>query len=155
MAHRSWVKCPSSSHAPSLFDHRGISSPYSSMQAHFTPSLGSVYHEVSPERVLLNVIAGVGEGWLQDIPWEALPLTRSFVKERLALAAFSTCSCSSLSGSSLWYSNPDSGSSLPPEAHTVNAERSTILGCHCSGRKEGAVGTLACKEGQSKEGASL
>ena len=27
MAHRSWVKCPSSSHAPSLFDHRGMSSP--------------------------------------------------------------------------------------------------------------------------------
>ena len=75
MAHRSWVKCPFSSHAPSLFDHRGMSSPCSSMQIHFSPSLGSVYHEVPPKRVLLNVIAGVGEGWIQDIPWEALPLT--------------------------------------------------------------------------------
>ena len=90
MAHRSWVKCPSSLHALSLFDHHGMSSPCSSIQAHCSPSLGSVYHEVPPEQVLMNVIAGVGEGWLQDIPWEALPLTRSFVKERLALASFST-----------------------------------------------------------------
>ena len=41
------------------------------------------------------------------------------------------------------------------EAHTVNFERSTVLGCHCTGWKEGAVGTLSCKERQSKEGSSL
>ena len=71
------------------------------MQTHFTPSLGSVYHEVPPKRILLNVIAGIGEGWLQEIPWEALPLTRTFVKERLALEGFSSYSCSTLSGSTL------------------------------------------------------
>ena len=41
------------------------------------------------------------------------------------------------------------------EAHTVNFERSTVLGCHYIGWKEGAVGTLSCKERQSKEGSSL
>ena len=101
------------------------------------------------------MIAGVGEGWLQETPWEALPLTRNFVKEWLALASFSSFSCSTLSSSSLWFSNTGSGSNLTFEAHTINFERSTVLGCHCTGWKEGAVGTLACKEGQSKEGSSL
>ena len=77
------------------------------------------------------------------------------MKERLALTAFSSYSCSTLSGSSLWFSNTSSGSNLTCEAHTVNFERSTVLGCHCTGRKEGAVGTLSCKERQSKEGSSL
>ena len=149
MAHRSWVKCLSSSHAPSLLDYYDMSSPHSNMQFHSAPSLGSASHEIA--RVLLNVVAGVGEGWLQDIPWQALPLTYSFVMERLALAAFSTCSCSSLSA--LWYSNLDSGTILTPKAHSGNLERSTVLGCHCMGWKEGAMGTLVCKERQ--EGSSL
>ena len=122
------------------------------MQTHFTPSLGSVYDEVPPKRILLDVIAGVGEGWLQEIPWEALPLTMTFVKERLSLAAFSSCSYSTLTGSSLWFASIDSGPSLPSDAQSLTAEKSTILGYHCSGWKEGAVGTLSCR---SKEGASL
>ena len=77
------------------------------------------------------------------------------MKERISLADFSTCSCSSLFGSSLWYSNPSSGSILTPEAHSVNLERSTVLGFHCIGWKEGDVGTLVFKERQSKEGFSL
>ena len=109
------------------------------MQIHSAPFLGSASQEVV--RVLLNVVAGVGEGWLQDIPWQALPVTRSFVKERLALVAFSTCSCSSLFA--LWSSNLGSGTTL---THFGNLERSTVLGCHCTGWQEGAVGTLVCKE---------
>ena len=55
----------------------------------------------------------------------------------------------------MWFSNTGSGSNLTSEAHTVNFERSTVLGCHCTGWKEGAVGTLSYKERQSKEGSSL
>ena len=74
MVHHPQVNFPSSSHAPSLFDHLVMSSPRSSLQVHFSPSLGSVYHEIPLERIILDVIAGVGEGWLQEISWEALLL---------------------------------------------------------------------------------
>ena len=43
---------------------------------------------------LLNVVAGVGSGRLLGIPWHGLPLIRAFVKECLALSAFSLCQCS-------------------------------------------------------------
>ena len=131
MGHHPRLNGPSSLHAPSLFDHLDMSSPRSSLQAHFSPSLGSIYHEIPPKHILLDVIAGVGEGWLLKIPWEALPVTRTFVKERLALAAFSSCSCSTLTGSSLWCSNIDSGSSPPSESQSLTVEKSMILGCHC------------------------
>ena len=64
---------------------------------------------ISLERILLDVIAGVDEGILQEIPWETLSLTRVFVKEMLDLAAFSTCLCSTQAGVSLWFSNLGSG----------------------------------------------
>ena len=34
----------------------------------------------SPERMLLNVISGFGDGYLTDIPWETLPFYRAFMK---------------------------------------------------------------------------
>ena len=63
-----------------------MSSPRSLPHPHFTLSNGSVRYVISLERILLDVIAGVDEGILDEIPWETLPLTRVFVKERLALA---------------------------------------------------------------------
>ena len=144
MAHHPQVNCPSSSHAPSLFDHPIMYSPLSNLQVHFCPSLGSVYHEIPPECILLDVIIGVGEGWLQEILWEALPLTMNFVKERLALTAFSSFSCSTLTGSSLWFASIDSGPRLSFDAQSLTAKKNTILGYHCSGWKEGAVETLSC-----------
>ena len=77
---------------------------------------------------LLTVVAGVEEGRLQGIPWQSLPLIRAFVKERLALAAFSICHCSS-------------GESL-----ARNGSLNRVLGCLCTGWKEGAGGIFALSE---------
>ena len=46
---------------------------------------------------LLQIISGVCEGSFYGFPWQDLPCIRSVVKERVALAAFSPCSCISLS----------------------------------------------------------
>ena len=46
----------------------------------------------SLQYILLSVL-GIEEGSLQGLPWQALPLIRSVVKERLALAAFTPCPC--------------------------------------------------------------
>ena len=72
----------------------------------------SVY---SPERTLLDIISGVDEGIVQGILWESLPLTRVFIKERLALAAFLTCCCSSQAGGPLWRLNSGAMFSIPVE----------------------------------------
>ena len=53
-------------------------------------SLGSGLLETL-QYILLSV-SGIEEGSLQ-VPWQALPLIRTVVKERLALAAFTPCSC--------------------------------------------------------------
>ena len=92
-AHLPWVYCSYTSHASGLFALSTMSYPRSLPHPHFTLGNGSVRYVISPERILLDVIAGVDEGVLQEIPWETVPLTRVFVKERLALAAFSTCLC--------------------------------------------------------------
>ena len=57
-------------------------SPRSTMHFSSAPDLSR-----SPEavRILLNVVTGIEGGRLQGIPWQTLPLTRSFVKERLLL----------------------------------------------------------------------
>ena len=89
-----------------------MSSPRSRPHPHFTLGHGYVRYVISPKKIPLDVIAGVNEGWLQEIPWETLPLNRVFVKERLYLAAFSTCLCSTQAGVSLWFSNLGSGLSL-------------------------------------------
>ena len=86
-------------------------------------------------RLLLNIIAGIGEGSLQGLTWQVLYFTRSVVKERLALAAFSPCLCSSLSISQ----TVSPGSGL-----FGNWGSSSVIGCRCTGWQEGAVGTLAC-----------
>ena len=54
-------------------------------------SLGSGLLETL-QYILLSV-SGIEEGSLQGLPWQALPLIRSVVKERLALAAFTPCPC--------------------------------------------------------------
>ena len=83
------------SHALGLIVLLNMSSPRSLPHPHSPLGNGSVHYVISPERILLDVITGVDEGIMQEIPWESLPLTRVFVKERLALAAFFTCLCSS------------------------------------------------------------
>ena len=75
-----------------------MSSPQSHPHPHFSLGHDSVCYVISLEKILLDVIAGVDEGWLQEIPWETLPLTRVFVKEIQALATFSTCLCTTHSG---------------------------------------------------------
>ena len=96
------------------------------------------------EEALLAIISGFDEGFAQGIPWETLPLIRSFVKERLALAAFLNCLCSSRSivgtlrrsTSGLATNEILSGQPLF-EGNTLN------FGCNCSGWKEGSIGMLS------------
>ena len=76
----------------------------------------------------MNIVVGVEEGRLQGIPWQSLPLIRAFVKERLALAAFSVFHCSS-------------GESL-----ARNGSLNRVLGCLCTGWKEGGGGISALSE---------
>ena len=45
---------------------------------------------------LLYTVSGIEEGSLHSLLWQELPLTRSVVKERLAIAAFSPCLCNKL-----------------------------------------------------------
>ena len=99
----------------------------------------------SLERSLLDVITGVDEGVLQEIPWESLPLTRVFVKERLPLTAFFSCFCSPHAGGPLWRLNFGFGLSLPVDDQFFIAGSNSVLGCNCPGWKEGAVSILSCR----------
>ena len=92
-------------------------------------------------RILQEVVTGIEGGRLHDIPWKALPLTRSFVKERLALAAFSICHCNY--SSALWPVGTGSGINT-----TLFGSPRRVLGCLCSEWQEGAVGTLVCSDRQ-------
>jgi len=96
------------------------------------------------ERTLLNVISGVGEGYLTEIPWESLPFYRAFMKERLALAAFFSCHCSPSDGGPLWRLNSGLGPNFS-EGEVFSVESNLVLGCKCFGWKEETVGTLSCK----------
>ena len=89
---RPLVNCNPSSHVCYHLVYYSMPFPCSNMLICSALDLGSG----SPEgvRILLNVVAGVEGGRLLGIPWKSLPLTHSFVKERLALAAFSNCHCS-------------------------------------------------------------
>ena len=98
-------------------------------------SLGSVVF-------LLNVVAGAGGGRLLGIPWHGLPLIRAFVKERLALSAFSSCQCSY--PSAVWGIDSH-GDSSPSRAD----RHDKVLGCLCSGWKNDALGTLSCSDNLS------
>ena len=89
-------------------------------------------------RFLLQVISGVCEGSFYGFPWQDLPCIRSVVKERVAIAAFSPCSCLSLSVSIPAALN--SGSRLG------NSAVSLVIGCKCTGWRQGTVGTLACSD---------
>ena len=77
------------SHAPSSMSSLG-----SDMALHTISILGPGLHEAL--RILLKVVSGIEEGGLQGLPWQAIPIICSVVKERLALAAISPCLCSSL-----------------------------------------------------------
>ena len=79
-AHLPWVYCSCTSHAARLFALSTMSSPRILPHPHFTLGNGSVRYVISLERILLDVIAGVDEGVLQEISWETLPLTKVFVK---------------------------------------------------------------------------
>ena len=110
----------SSSHAPSSMSSLG-----SDMALHTISILGPGLHEAL--RILLKVVSGIGEGGLQGLPWQALPIIHSVVKERLALVAFSPCSCSSLTVLKIVTLGSDS--SKP----SGNLGWTLVLGCHCSG----------------------
>ena len=75
---------------------------------------------------LLNVVAGVGGGRLLGIPWHGHPLIRAFIKERLALSAFSSCHCSYPSAA---WGIDSHGDSSPSRAD----RQDKVLGCLCSG----------------------
>ena len=128
-----WVNGTTFSHAPSPFHHYSLSSLASNMALHINPPIGLGMHEALC--ILLKIVSGIGEGGFQGLPWQALPYIRSIVKERLALATFSICSCSHLTVSRT--ANCGSGPSF-----SGNWGRGVVLGCHCSGWQEGAVGTL-------------
>ena len=132
-AHLPWVYFSCTSHASGLFTLSTMSSPQILPHPHFTLNNGSVRYAISLERILLDVIAGVEEGVLQEIPWETLPLTRVFVKERLALTVFSTCLCTTQTGVSLWFSNIGSRLSLSIDDQSFIAGSNSILGYNYSG----------------------
>ena len=98
------------------------------------PTLGPGFYDAL--RFLLKTVSGIEEGSLQGLPWQVLPLIRSVVKERLALATFSPCSCSFLTISQ----TITTGSGFL----SGNRGSSSVLGCRCTGWQEGAVGTLIC-----------
>ena len=127
------LNCSCNSHPPGFFILLNMSSPRSLPHPHSPLGNGvhSVRYVISLKRILLDIITGVDEGILQEIPWESLPLTRVFVNERLALAAFFTCLCSTQAGVSLWFSNSGSGLSLSIDDQSFIAGNNSILGCNC------------------------
>ena len=56
-----------------------LSSPGSSMSLHTFPLVSPGLHEAL--HFLLQVVTGISEGWMQGLPWQVLPFTRSVVKE--------------------------------------------------------------------------
>ena len=86
-------------------------------------------------------MTGIEGGRPHGIPWQALPLTRSFVKERLALVAFSNCHCNY--SSALWPLGTGSGINT-----TLFGSLRCVLGCLCSRWQEGAVEMLVCSDRQ-------
>ena len=84
---------------------------------------------------------GIEGGKMQGIPWQALPLTHSFVKERLALAAFSNCHCNFSSAS--WPLGTGFGTNS-----THSGSLQWFLGCLYSKWQEGAMGTLVFPDRQ-------
>ena len=85
--------------------------PY--LQAPFGNGVLSSRSVFSLERTLQAIISGVDEGIVQGIPWESMPLTRVFIKERLALAAFLTCYFSPQADGPLSRLNSGAGLSIP------------------------------------------
>ena len=98
----------------------------------------------------MNVISGVGEGYLTEIPWESLTFCRAFMKERLALAVLFSCHCSPSNSGPLWHLNSGLGPSFS-EGEVFSVESNLVLGCKCFGWKEGTVGTLSCKSKANKD----
>ena len=90
---------------------------------------------------LLLSVSGIEEGSLLGLPWQVLPLTRSVVKERLAIAAFYPCSCNFLI--------PSQSATSGKGFLSGNCGSSLVIGCRCTGWKAGDVGTLTC--GKSEE----
>ena len=90
-------KCPFRRHAPcqpplcTMASSRSFICPFALFDSHNYIEPQAVYLE----EVLLIDRSGFDEGSAQVIPWEALPLLRSFVKERLTLVAFLNCLCPS------------------------------------------------------------
>ena len=88
---------------------------------------------------LLNVVAGVGGGRLLGFPWQELPLIWAFVKERIALNAFSLCNC--------WYPTAYWGTASLVNTSPFQEDRlNWVLGCLCSGWQKDALGTLYCSD---------
>ena len=85
----------SPSHAQDPFTFFSMASIGIDMIPHSLSILGPGLYDAL--RFLLKIVTGIGEGRLQGLSWQVLPLNRSVEKERLALASFSPCSCSSLS----------------------------------------------------------
>ena len=126
-----------------------VSFPY--LQAPFVSGVLSSRSVFSLERTLQAIISGVDEGIVQGIPWESLPVTRVFIKERLALAAFLTCYCSPQVDGPLSRLNSSAGLNIPVEGQSFKAGNNSIFGCNCSGWKEGAVGTLSCSSKKDRD----
>ena len=145
MSHLPKCKCILNSHALGLFilfiKSSSESFPYLHPFGNGVLSSRSVF---SSERTMLAIISGVDEGIVQGIPWESLPLTRVFIKERLALATFLTYYFSPQASVPLWHLNSGVGLSIPIDGHSFIASTNLIFGCNCSGWKEGAVDTLSC-----------
>ena len=113
--------CPTYLCPPSLFGYR--------MPLHNNSSASPGFYEI--QRLLWQVFFGVSEGWLQGLPWQVLPLSRSVVKEWLASAALS-----SFAGITHSVSRA--------AAHSIGAPVSNwVLDSGlCQGWLEGAMGTL-------------
>ena len=135
-----------SSHAPSpvLFCAMASFRPHSYAAAPRNNGLNLARSVFSPERTLLNVILGVGEGYLTEIPWESLTFCGAFMKERLALVSLFSCHCSPRDDGPMWRLNLGLSPSFS-EGEVFPVESNLVLGCKCFGWKDGTVGTLSCK----------
>ena len=104
-------------------------------------SVSALFGSHDRSRILQEVVTGIEGGQLYGIPWQVLPLTRSFVKERLALATLSNYRCKLTSV--LWSRGSGTGTDIP----RFGSPR-CILGCICSGWQEGTIGTLVFSDRQ-------
>ena len=74
------VWCPAYLGPPPLLDSR----------MSLRSSILAIFGLPEVQRILGQVVLGVSEGWLQGLPWQALPISRSMIKDWIVFAVLSS-----------------------------------------------------------------